>query len=175
MDSQGYLWLLYVHWSNIWAFFSSRKYLLFYSYRIIVISSVLLSFLPYHCHSFRIIVIPSILVSLLPNYCHFVRIIVIPSELLSFVILNSSCTFLYPKGEKIGRQSRPYLQVQIRMLLEMISPYCGCGLLLPRDWIRLHRGPLFYLSTYCTRQALVDRIYYEVTRFCVKTWWKVMI
>ena len=39
------------------------------------------------------------------------RIIFIPSEVLSFVILNSSCTLPYPKGEKIGHQSRPYLQV----------------------------------------------------------------
>ena len=80
----------------------------------IVIPSVLLSFLWYYCHSFRIIVIPSILVSFLPYFCHSFRIIVIPSELLpfqTFVILNSSCTLPYLKGEKIGRQSGPYLQV----------------------------------------------------------------
>ena len=41
------------------------------------------------------------------------RIIVIHSELLSFVILNSSCTLPYPKGEKIGQQSRPYLRVEL--------------------------------------------------------------
>ena len=40
--------------------------------------------------------------------------IVIPSWLLSFVILNSSCTLPYPKGEKIGWQSRPYLQVNLK-------------------------------------------------------------
>ena len=59
------------------------------------------------CHSFCIIVIPSVLVSSLPN-------IVIRSELLSFqifVILNSSSTLPYPKGEKISRQSQPYLRV----------------------------------------------------------------
>ena len=59
------------------------------------------------CHSFQIIVIPSRLLSFLPN-------IVIPSKLLPFeifVILNTSCTLPYPKGEKIGRQSRPYLRV----------------------------------------------------------------
>ena len=88
-----------------------------------VIPSALLLFLPDYCHSFRIfvilsgflsflpnIVIPSELLSLLPNS-------VIPSELLPFqifVILNSSSTLLYRKGEKIGRQSRPYLQVSIR-------------------------------------------------------------
>ena len=40
--------------------------------------------------------------------------IVIPSELLPFqifVILNSSSTFPYLKGEKIGQQSWPYLRV----------------------------------------------------------------
>ena len=88
-----------------------------------VIPSALLLFLPDYFHSFRIfvilsgflsflpnIVIPSELLSLLPNS-------VIPSELLPFqifVILNSSSTLLYRKGEKIGRQSRPYLQVSIR-------------------------------------------------------------
>ena len=75
----------------------------FHSFRIFVILSGFLSFLPN-------IVIPSELLSLLPNS-------VIPSELLPFqifVILNSSSTLLYRKGEKIGRQSRPYLQVSIR-------------------------------------------------------------
>ena len=37
-------------------------------------------------HSFRIFVIPSILLSFLPYYCHSFRIIVIPTELLPFHI-----------------------------------------------------------------------------------------
>ena len=83
------------------------------SFRITVIHFVLLSFISYYCHSFRIIVILSVLLSFLPN-------IVIPSKLLSlplpiFVILNSSCTLPYPKGEKIGRQSRPYLRVGYKL------------------------------------------------------------
>ena len=58
--------------------------------------------------------IHSDLLSFHPDYCHSFRIIVIPSEFLPFqifVILNSSCTLPYPKGEKIGQQSRPYLRV----------------------------------------------------------------
>jgi hypothetical protein len=63
---------------------STRKHLkknpLYHSFHIIVIPSVLLSFLPdychsflfiVNCHSFRISVIPSELLSFLPNYCHF--------------------------------------------------------------------------------------------------------
>ena len=71
----------------------------------IVIPSVLLSFLPDHCHSFRIIVIPSILVSFLPN-------IVIPSKLFrELQILTSSKSFPYPKGEKNGHRRWPYMRV----------------------------------------------------------------
>ena len=44
-----------------------QKSTLCHSFRIIVIPSVLLSFLPDYCHSFHIIVIPSLLVSFLPN------------------------------------------------------------------------------------------------------------
>ena len=76
-----------------------------HSFRIIVIPSVSSSFLPDYCHSFRIIVILSVLLSFFPNYCHSFRIIVIPSELFPFqifVILNSSCTLPYPKGETIA-------------------------------------------------------------------------
>ena len=58
------------------------------------------------CHFFRIIVIPSVILSFLPNYFHSFWITVIPSELLTFVIPNSSCTLPYPKGEKIGRWCR---------------------------------------------------------------------
>ena len=50
-------------------------------------------------HSFHIIVIPSVLLSFLPDYCHSFRISVIPSELLPFQI------FFNPeqlqKGEKM--------------------------------------------------------------------------
>ena len=38
------------------------------------------------CHSFGIIVIPSLLLSFLPDYCHSFQIIVIPSRLLSFLL-----------------------------------------------------------------------------------------
>ena len=83
-----------------------------HSFRIIVIPSILLSFLPYHCHSFQIIVISSRLLSFLPDYCHSFRISFIPSELLPFhVILNSSGTLPYPKGEKNGHQRWPYMRV----------------------------------------------------------------
>ena len=74
----------------------------------IVIPSVLLSFLPDHCHSFRIIVIPSILVSFLPN-------IVIPSKLFrELQILTSSKSFPYPKGKKNGHQRWPYMRVRFK-------------------------------------------------------------
>jgi hypothetical protein len=63
------------------------------------------------CHSFLISVIPSVLVSFLLN-------LVIPFELLPFqknFILYSSGSLPYPKGEKIGWQSRPYLQVSVKI------------------------------------------------------------
>ena len=68
------------NWGNIQAKknFFFQKNTLCHSFRISVIPSVLLSFLPDYCHSFRIIVIPSVLVSFLPN-------IVIPSVLVSFL------------------------------------------------------------------------------------------
>ena len=70
-----------------------------------VIPSAFLSFLPYYCYSFWIIVIPSILVSFISYSCHSFLIIVIPSVLLSFL---PPMYLPYPKGEKIGRQNRPY-------------------------------------------------------------------
>ena len=79
----------------------------FFSKKIFVIPSALLSFLPDYCNSFRIIVIPSLLVSFLPN-------IVILSKSLPFQIF---VTLPYPKGEKIGQQSRPYLQVFVKYFL----------------------------------------------------------
>jgi hypothetical protein len=112
----GYLWLPYDLSEKIKLFGVrfKQKNTLCHSFRIIVMPSVLLSFLPNYCHSFRIIVIPSVLLSFFPKYCHSFRIFVILSELLSFqrfVIQNSFFTLPYPKGEKIGWQSRPYLRV----------------------------------------------------------------
>ena len=80
-------------------FEATFTYTLSHSLGITVIPSVSLSFLLCYCVSFCIIVIPSILVSYLLNT-------VISTELLSFqlfVILNSSCTLPYPKGEKIDQ------------------------------------------------------------------------
>jgi hypothetical protein len=87
-DTQGYLWLSYdlveviqligVTFKKINIFFSKNT--LCHSFRLSVIPSVLLSFLPDYCHSFRIIVIPSGLLSFLPDYCHSFCISVIPSE-----------------------------------------------------------------------------------------------
>ena len=51
--------------------FFFKKNTLCHSFHIIVIPSIVLSFLPDYCHSFRIIVIPSVLVSFLSNYWHF--------------------------------------------------------------------------------------------------------
>ena len=112
-DTQGYLWLPYdltdvikliretFEPKNI--FF--QKNTLCHSFRIIVIPSILLSFLPDYCHSFHITVIPSVLVSFLPN-------IVIPSKLFrELQILTSSKSFPYPKGEKNGHQRWPYMRV----------------------------------------------------------------
>ena len=77
--TQGYLWLCFdlmevinligetFEPKNI--FF--QKNTLCHSFRIIVIPSIVLSFLPDYCHSFRISVIPSELMLFLPNYCHF--------------------------------------------------------------------------------------------------------
>jgi hypothetical protein len=107
LDSQGYLWLPYDLADVIKLFgetfepktFSFQKNTLCHSFRIIVIPSVLLSFLPYFCHSFRIIVIPSILLSFLLN-------IFLPSKLYrELQILTSSISFPYPKGEKNGHRS----------------------------------------------------------------------
>ena len=82
-----------------------QKNTLCHSFRISVIPSIVLSFLPDYCHSFRIIVIPSILVSFLPN-------IVIPSKLFrELQILASSKSFPYPKGEKNGHRRWPYMRV----------------------------------------------------------------
>ena len=114
---QGYLWLPYdlrevinligerFRPKNI--FF--QKNTLCHSFRISVIPSVILSFLPYYCHSFQIIVIPSILVSFLPN-------IVIPSESFrELQILTSSKRFPYPKGEKNSYRRWPYMRVYINI------------------------------------------------------------
>ena len=91
--SQGYAWLPYdlsevtklfgVTFEQEFFFF--HKNTLCHSFRIIVIPSELLSFLPYYCHSFRITVIPSRLLSFLPDYCHSFQIIVIPSGLVSIL------------------------------------------------------------------------------------------
>ena len=79
---------------------------IFFKKIVYVIPSALLPCLPDYCHSFRIFVILSGFLSFLP-ICHAFRIIAFQI----FVILNSSSTLPYPKGEKIGRQSRPYLRV----------------------------------------------------------------
>ena len=116
-DTQGYLWLPYDLTEVIKLIgetFEPKKNFFFH-----VIPSILLSFLPDYCHSFRIIVIPSILVSFLPNYCHSFRITVIPSKLLPFqifVILNSSSTLPYQKGEKNGHRRCPYMRVWLKDL-----------------------------------------------------------
>ena len=111
--TQGYLWLPYDLTEVINLIgerLEPKKYFfqkntLCHSFRISVIPSVLLSFLPNYCHSFRIIVIPSVLVSFLPN-------IVIPSELFrELLILTSSKGFPYPKDEKNGRQRWPHMRV----------------------------------------------------------------
>ena len=106
-DTQVYLWLVYDLTEVIKLIgerFEPKKYFFFqkntlcHSFRISVIPSTLLSFFLDYCHSFKIIVIPSDLVSFLLN-------IVIPFQLLPFkkiVILNSSCTLPYPKGQKNG-------------------------------------------------------------------------
>ena len=74
-----------------------------HSFRITVIPSVLVSFLPYLCHSFRIL-------SFFPNYYHF----------KIFVILNSSCTLPYLKGEKNGHRRWPCIRVINRFLPPLI-------------------------------------------------------
>ena len=85
--------------------FFFQKNTLCHSFRIIVIPSILLSFLPDYCHSFRIIVIRSELVSFLPN-------IVIPFKLFrELQIPTSSKSFPYPKGEKNGHLRWPYMRV----------------------------------------------------------------
>ena len=72
-----------------------KKVPFFYSFRIIVIPSVLLSFLPYYCHSFQIIVTPSVLLSFLPNYRHSFR---------KIAILNiCHLEYLSPKVERVRK------------------------------------------------------------------------
>jgi hypothetical protein len=111
--TQGYLWLPYDLMEIINLIgerfkpkkFFFQKNTLCHSFRITVIPSGLLSFLPDYCHSFRIIGIPSVLVSFFPN-------IVIPSKFFrELKILTSSKSFPYPKGEKNGYQRWPYLRV----------------------------------------------------------------
>ena len=110
-DTQGYLWLPYdlTKVINLFGVTFKQKNIFFqkntlcHSFRIIVIPSVLLSFLLDYCHSFRIIVIPS-------EYCHSLKLL--PFQI--FVIMNSSGTLPYSKGEKIGRQSQTYLRVHLR-------------------------------------------------------------
>ena len=123
-DTQVYLWLVYDLTEVIKLIgerFEPKKYFFFqkntlcHSFRISVIPSVLLSFLPYYCHSFRIIVIPSVLVSFLPN-------IVIPSELFrELQILPSSKSFPYPKGEKNGHRRWPYVRVKRKIFMTSSS------------------------------------------------------
>ena len=111
--TQGYLWLPYDLTEVIKLIeerFGPKKWFkkkdtLCHSFRIIVIPSIVLSFLPDYCHSFRIIVIPSVLVSFLPN-------IVIPSESFrELQIPTSSKSFPHPKGEKNGHRRWPYMRV----------------------------------------------------------------
>jgi hypothetical protein len=60
LDSQGYLWLFYDLVELIKLIGETfAKNTLCHSLRIIVIPSILLSFLPYYSHSFQIIVIPN--------------------------------------------------------------------------------------------------------------------
>ena len=58
-------------------------------------------------------VIPFLLLSFLPNYCHSYQIIAISNICHQ---LNSSYILPYPKGEKMGWQSGPYLRVQVNLL-----------------------------------------------------------
>ena len=88
LDSQGYLWLPYDLAEVIKLIgerfepkkFFFQKNTLCHSFCIIVIPSVLLSFLPHYCYSFRITVIPSVLLSFLLYYCHSFHISVIASK-----------------------------------------------------------------------------------------------
>ena len=100
-DSQGYLWLPY-HLTKVIKLFgvTFKQKIYFFS------KKYFMSFLPHYCHSFRIIVIPSVLVSFLPN-------IVIPSELLfrELQILNSSKSFPYLRGKKNGHRRWLYMRV----------------------------------------------------------------
>ena len=119
-DSQGYAWLSY-DLMEVIKLIGERFELIFFFFKKIlyVIPSIVLSFLPDYCHSFQISAIPSVLLSILPDFCHSFRIFVIPSEYCHsfaiFVILNSSSTLPYPKGEKIGRQRRPYLRAFLNL------------------------------------------------------------
>ena len=107
-DTQGYLWLPYDLTEVIKLFGVTFKQIFFFFQKNTL------------CHFFRIIVIPSVLLSFLPCYCHSFRIMVLPSELLPFHIffsLNSSGTFPYPKGEKNGhRRPWPYMRVIIEYI-----------------------------------------------------------
>ena len=125
LDSQGYLWLPHDLAEVIKLIGVTFKQIFFFNKILYVIPSALLSFLPYYCHSFWIFVIPSGFLSFFPDFCHSFQTIVIPSGLVSFllnivipskllpfqifVILNSSSTLPYPKGEKNGNQRWPYM------------------------------------------------------------------
>ena len=107
-DTQGYLWLSYDLTKVIKLigerFEQNKK--IFFKKIVYVIPSALLPCLPDYCHSFRIFVILSGFLSFLP-ICHAFRIIAFQI----FVILNSSSTLSYPKGEKNGHRRWPYMRV----------------------------------------------------------------
>ena len=129
LDTKGYLWLPFdltevikligVTFKQEKYFFHKKYFMSFlphqrHSFRTTVIPSRFLSFFPDFCHSFQTIVIPSGLVSFLLN-------IVIPSKLLPFqifVILNTSGTLPYPKGEKNGHRRWPYMRVYINNTID---------------------------------------------------------
>ena len=104
-DSQGYLWLPY-NLMEVIKLIEKRlepKNIFFQKNTL--------------CHSFRIIVIPSGLLSFLPDFFQSFHIFVIPSKLVSFLLkfvilnVNTSSTLPYPKGEKNGHQRWPYMRV----------------------------------------------------------------
>ena len=120
-DTQGYLWLSYdlTEVIKLFGVTFKQKNIFFFKKILYVIPSPLVSFLPCYCHSFRITVIPSGLLSFLPYQCHSFGILsFLPNHyhFKIFVILNSSGTLPYPKGEKNGHRRWPYMRVLLIIL-----------------------------------------------------------
>ena len=125
-------------WGNIQAkkiFFFSKNTLC-HSFRISVIPSVLLSFLPDYCHSFHISVIPS-------EYCHSFRILSFLPNYYHFKYLSSWIAPVPSHTRKARKMATwwPYMRVSVKFDLSS-PPNCGRPILMvPQVLYRVTKPP----------------------------------